>query len=47
MGYVINDIDFNSSYGYGYGYSYNYGYGYGYGKDSKKTSWLQKLIKKK
>ena len=43
MGYIINDIDFSSS----YGYSYNYGYGYGYGKDIEKTSWLQKLIKKK
>lgn len=38
-GYVINDIDFNSTYGYGYGYGYNYGYGYGYGKDNIQKPW--------
>lgn len=29
MGYVINDVNFNSKYGYGYGYNYGYNYGYG------------------
>lgn len=42
MGYVVNDIDFTSS----YGYSYNYGYGYGYGKEVEKETRLQKLKKK-
>jgi capsular exopolysaccharide synthesis family protein len=40
-GYVINDIDFKSTYGYGYGYGYNYGYGYGYGKDVVKKPWYR------
>lgn len=46
MGYVVNDIDFTSSYGYGYGYqySYNYGYSYGYGVDTKKKlPWYNKI----
>ena len=46
MGYVVNDIDFTSSYGYGYGYqySYNYGYNYGYGVDTKKKlPWSKKI----
>lgn len=43
MGYVLNDIDFSSSYGYGY----NYGYGYGYGKEAEKKSWFQKWKNKK
>ena len=43
MGYVLNDIDFSSSYGYGY----NYGYGYGYGKEAAKKSWFQKWKKNK
>jgi capsular exopolysaccharide synthesis family protein len=42
MGYVLNDIDFSSSYGYGY----NYGYGYGYGRETEKKSWFQKWKKK-
>ncbi|CAD0006584.1 GumC family protein [Flavobacterium salmonis] len=42
MGYVVNDIDFSSS----YGYSYNYGYGYGYGKEIEKETRLEKLKKK-
>lgn len=42
MGYVVNDIDFTSS----YGYSYNYGYGYGYGKEIEKETRLQRLKKK-
>lgn len=42
MGYVINDIDFSSSYGYGYGY--NYGYGYGYGKDLEKKPWYKRFV---
>ena len=37
MGYVINDVDFNRS----YGYSYNYGYGYGYHADMNKKAWYQ------
>lgn len=46
MGYVINDINFSSSYGYGYGYNYNYnyGYGYGYGKDIEKKSWYKRFL---
>jgi capsular exopolysaccharide synthesis family protein len=44
MGYVINDIDFSSSYGYGYGYGYNYGYGYGYGKDLEKKPWYKRFV---
>jgi capsular exopolysaccharide synthesis family protein len=44
MGYVINDIDFSSSYGYGYGYNYNYGYGYGYGGDSEKQPWYKRFL---
>lgn len=40
MGYVINDVNFNSSYGYGYGY--NYGYGYGYGKGNLAEPWYRK-----
>lgn len=46
MGYVINDIDFTSSYGYGYGYNYNYnyGYGYGYGKNIEKLPWYKRLF---
>ena len=43
MGYVLNDIDFSSSYGYGY----NYGYGYGYGREAEKKSWFQRWKKKK
>lgn len=43
MGYVLNDIDFSSSYGYGY----NYGYGYGYGRETEKKSWFQKWKKNK
>ncbi|MGE6356504.1 GumC family protein [Flavobacterium sp. NPDC079362] len=43
MGYVLNDIDFTSSYGYGY----NYGYGYGYGKEVVKKSWFQKWKRNK
>jgi capsular exopolysaccharide synthesis family protein len=43
MGYVLNDIDFSSSYGYGY----NYGYGYGYGKEAEKKSWFKKWKKNK
>lgn len=48
MGYVINDIDFNSSYGYGYGYGYgyNYGYGYGYGKDIEEQPWYKRFMTK-
>lgn len=46
MGYVINDVNFNNSYGYGYGY--NYGYGYGYGADvEQKKPWYKKLFKNK
>ncbi len=46
MGYVINDINFSSSYGYGYGYNYNYnyGYGYGYGKEIEKKSWYKRFL---
>lgn len=44
MGYVINDIDFTSSYMYGYGYNYNYGYGYGYGKDVEERSWYKRFL---
>lgn len=44
MGYVINDINFNSS--YGYKYAYNYGYAYGYGKENVKKSWFDKWKKK-
>lgn len=40
MGYVINDVNFNSTYGYGY----NYGYGYGYGRDSESKPWYRKSI---
>ena len=43
MGYVLNDIDFSSSYGYGY----NYGYGYGYGREAEKKSWFQRWKKNK
>jgi capsular exopolysaccharide synthesis family protein len=42
MGYVINDVNFKSTYGYGYGY--NYGYGYGYGKDPDSKSWYEKSV---
>ncbi|TDD95077.1 GumC family protein [Flavobacterium cellulosilyticum] len=42
MGFVINDIDFNSAYGYGYGY--NYGYRYGYGKEIEKMVWYKRWI---
>ena len=44
MGYVINDIDFSSSYGYGYGYNYNYGYGYGYSKEIQKKPWYKYFL---
>jgi capsular exopolysaccharide synthesis family protein len=40
MGYVINDINFSSS--YGYKYAYNYGYAYGYGRENAKKSWFEK-----
>lgn len=42
MGYVINDVNFNGSYGYGY----NYGYGYGYGGEKVKTSWFKRFKKR-
>jgi len=42
MGYVINEVDFNSTYGYGYGY--NYGYNYGYGANSESKPWYKKSI---
>ncbi len=42
MGFVINDIDFDTSYGYGYGYGYNYGYGYGYDKEVQKSVWYKR-----
>lgn len=44
MGYVINDIDFSSTYGYGYGYNYNYGYGYGYSKEIQKKPWYKYFL---
>lgn len=44
MGYVINDINFTSSYGYGYNYNYGYGYGYGYGKEGEKLPWYKRII---
>jgi capsular exopolysaccharide synthesis family protein len=44
MGYVINAIDFSSSYGYGYGYNYNYGYGYGYNKENETAPWYKRLF---
>lgn len=44
MGFVINDIDFDTSYGYGYGYGYNYGYGYGYDKEEQKAVWYKRWI---
>jgi capsular exopolysaccharide synthesis family protein len=40
MGYVLNDVNFNS------GYGYNYGYGYGYGREEEKKSWFKKWKKK-
>lgn len=46
MGFVINDIDFDTSYGYGYGYGYNYGYGYGYHKEVQKSVWYKRWINK-
>ncbi|MES2545947.1 MAG: polysaccharide biosynthesis tyrosine autokinase [Bacteroidota bacterium] len=48
MGFVINDIDFDTSYGYGYGYGYgyNYGYGYGYDKEVQKSVWYKRWINK-
>ncbi len=41
VGYVINDVSYNTSYGYGY----NYGYGYGYGPTAKNKKWFSFKIK--